>query len=73
MDKFVRSPISLAKHCIFISQVESNANNEQSTRLNTIVFLYSGENFKTEGYVMTPKTMNLLQEHLKATGGRVII
>ncbi|CAF0815654.1 unnamed protein product [Rotaria sordida] len=31
-----------------------------------------GENYKTEGYVMTPKTMDLLREHLKQTGGRVI-
>jgi glutaminyl-tRNA synthetase len=32
---------------------------------------YSGENYKTEGYVMTPKTFDLIQEHLKTTGGQV--
>ncbi|XP_066999237.2 probable glutamine--tRNA ligase [Anabrus simplex] len=30
-----------------------------------------GENYKTEGYVMTPNTLNLLKEHLKRTGGQV--
>ena len=30
-----------------------------------------GENYKTEGYVVTPNTMNLLKEHLKFTGGQV--
>ncbi|CAF3348053.1 unnamed protein product [Rotaria sp. Silwood1] len=32
-----------------------------------------GENYKTEGYIMTPKTMDLLKEHLKKTGGKVYI
>ncbi|CAF3321802.1 unnamed protein product [Rotaria sp. Silwood1] len=31
-----------------------------------------GENYKTEGYIMTPKTMDLLKEHLKKTGGKVV-
>ncbi|CAF0746726.1 unnamed protein product [Adineta ricciae] len=31
-----------------------------------------GENYKTEGYVMTPKTMELMKEHLKQTGGQVV-
>nr|CAG4651602.1 EOG090X01EL [Triops cancriformis] len=30
-----------------------------------------GENFKTDGYVITPNTMRLLKEHLKLTGGQV--
>ncbi|XP_076646067.1 glutaminyl-tRNA synthetase [Halictus rubicundus] len=30
-----------------------------------------GENYKTEGYVITPNTHKLLQEHLKITGGKV--
>ncbi len=30
-----------------------------------------GENYKTEGYVLTPKTMDLMREHLKQTGGQV--
>lgn len=31
-----------------------------------------GENYKTEGYVVTPKTMDILKQHLKITGGQVI-
>ncbi|XP_071646231.1 probable glutamine--tRNA ligase [Temnothorax longispinosus] len=31
-----------------------------------------GENYKTDGYIVTPNTHNLLQKHLKATGGKVI-
>ncbi|KAJ8016146.1 hypothetical protein DPEC_G00004160 [Dallia pectoralis] len=30
-----------------------------------------GENYKTEGYVVTPKTMDLLKEHVKVTGGQI--
>uniref|UniRef100_A0A6Q2YJG1 Glutamine--tRNA ligase n=1 Tax=Esox lucius TaxID=8010 RepID=A0A6Q2YJG1_ESOLU len=30
-----------------------------------------GENYKTEGYVVTPKTMDLLKEHMKVTGGQI--
>ena len=31
-----------------------------------------GENYKTEGYVVTPRTMDLLKKHLKETEGKVI-
>lgn len=30
-----------------------------------------GENFKTDGYVLTEKTHDLLKEHLKITGGKI--
>ncbi|XP_031827512.2 glutaminyl-tRNA synthetase isoform X1 [Nomia melanderi] len=30
-----------------------------------------GENYKTEGYIVTPNTHELLQQHLKITGGKV--
>ena len=30
-----------------------------------------GENYKTEGYIVTPNTQRLLQEHLQITGGKV--
>ncbi|XP_043260696.1 probable glutamine--tRNA ligase isoform X1 [Colletes gigas] len=30
-----------------------------------------GENYKTEGYIVTPNTDKLLQEHLRITGGKV--
>jgi hypothetical protein len=35
------------------------------------ISVFIGENYKTEGYVMTPKTMELMREHLKKTGGQV--
>uniref|UniRef100_A0A671WXF8 Glutamine--tRNA ligase n=1 Tax=Sparus aurata TaxID=8175 RepID=A0A671WXF8_SPAAU len=31
----------------------------------------NGENYKTEGYVVTPKTMELLKKHLEITGGQI--
>lgn len=31
-----------------------------------------GENYKTDGYIVTPNTHHLLQKHLKATGGKVV-
>lgn len=31
-----------------------------------------GENYKTDGYIVTPNTHQLLQKHLKATGGKVV-
>lgn len=30
-----------------------------------------GENYKTEGYVVTPNTMEMLKKHLEETGGQV--
>lgn len=36
-----------------------------------ILFVLPGENYRTEGYVMTPKTMDLIREHLRITGGQV--
>ncbi|XP_011874554.1 PREDICTED: probable glutamine--tRNA ligase isoform X2 [Vollenhovia emeryi] len=37
-----------------------------------IQFHKPGENYKTDGYVVTPNTHRLLQKHLKATGGKVV-
>ena len=34
-----------------------------------INFFKPGENFKTDGYVVTEKTTDLIAQHLKATGG----
>ncbi|TRY96872.1 hypothetical protein DNTS_015421 [Danionella cerebrum] len=36
-----------------------------------IICCASGENYKTEGYVVTPNTMDLLKKHLEVTGGQV--
>ena len=35
------------------------------------LFLSSGENYKTDGFVITPNTMNLLKNHLLEIGGKV--
>jgi glutaminyl-tRNA synthetase len=32
-----------------------------------------GENYKMEGYVITPKTKELLDKHMKETGGQVCV
>jgi len=37
-----------------------------------VKFHQPGENYKTAGYVITDKTMDLLKQHLKETGGKVI-
>ncbi|XP_972452.2 probable glutamine--tRNA ligase [Tribolium castaneum] len=39
--------------------------------MKKINFHKPGENYKTDGYVVTENTEKLLKEHLKATGGRV--
>ncbi len=35
--------------------------------------MVTGENYKTEGYVVTPKTMDLMKRHLQETGGMVSV
>ena len=40
--------------------------------LHTLYELTTGENYKTEGYVVTPNTMALLRKHLEETGGRAV-
>jgi len=35
-------------------------------------FHKTGENYKTDGYIITPNTMNLLQQHLKETNGMIM-
>ena len=30
-----------------------------------------GENYKTDGYIITPNTMKIIEDHLKLTGGQV--
>ncbi|XP_072136303.1 glutamine--tRNA ligase [Mobula birostris] len=43
----------------------------EQLRGEAIKFHLPGENYKTEGYVVTPNTMKLLQKHLEITGGQV--
>ena len=39
--------------------------------INAAAAACSGENYKTDGYIITPTTMQLLADHLKAINGRV--
>ena len=32
-----------------------------------------GENYLTDGYVVTPRTLDLLKRHLEETGGKVCV
>uniref|UniRef100_A0A8B9L5I7 Glutaminyl-tRNA synthetase n=1 Tax=Astyanax mexicanus TaxID=7994 RepID=A0A8B9L5I7_ASTMX len=43
----------------------------EQLRGEALKFHKPGENYKTEGYVVTPNTMNLLKQHLEITGGQV--
>ncbi|CAJ1084946.1 glutamine--tRNA ligase isoform X2 [Xyrichtys novacula] len=43
----------------------------EQLRGEALKFHKPGENYKTEGYVVTPNTMNLLKKHLEITGGQV--
>ena len=47
--------------------------NKTSVQLmgDAVRFHKPGENYLTEGYVVTPKTMQLLREHVQAIGGQV--
>lgn len=39
--------------------------------MKKVNFHAPGENYKTDGYIVTEHTHKLLQEHLKITGGKV--
>ncbi|XP_013387414.1 glutamine--tRNA ligase [Lingula anatina] len=39
---------------------------------DAVKFHKPGENYKTDGYVITPNTMNLMKKHLEETGGQVV-
>ena len=45
--------------------------NSISELMKYIQFHAPGENYKTDGYVVTEKTHGILKEHLKTTGGQV--
>ncbi|XP_053325199.1 glutamine--tRNA ligase [Spea bombifrons] len=51
-------------------KLESKSLMEQ-LRGEALKFHKPGENYKTEGYVVTPNTMQLLKKHLEITGGQV--
>ncbi|XP_035014534.1 glutamine--tRNA ligase [Hippoglossus stenolepis] len=43
----------------------------EQLRGEALKFHKIGENYKTEGYVVTPNTMSLLKKHLEFTGGQI--
>lgn len=43
----------------------------EQLRGEALKFHKPGENYKTEGYVVTANTMNLLKKHLEITGGQI--
>uniref|UniRef100_A0A3B4F901 Glutamine--tRNA ligase n=1 Tax=Pundamilia nyererei TaxID=303518 RepID=A0A3B4F901_9CICH len=43
----------------------------EQLRGEALKFHKPGENYTTEGYVITPNTMNLLKKHLEFTGGQI--
>uniref|UniRef100_A0A8B9L250 glutamine--tRNA ligase n=1 Tax=Astyanax mexicanus TaxID=7994 RepID=A0A8B9L250_ASTMX len=62
------------------ADLEKKPKKEEEKQNNTLMeqlrgealkFHKPGENYKTEGYVVTPNTMNLLKQHLEITGGQV--
>lgn len=53
------------------SEVVDGASSIAELMKTKVHFHAPGENFKTDGYVVTPNTERLLKEHLKVTGGKV--
>ncbi|XP_037333622.2 glutamine--tRNA ligase [Pungitius pungitius] len=43
----------------------------EQLRGEALKFHKPGENYKTEGYVITPNTMDLLKKHMEITGGQI--
>ncbi|CAF1173618.1 unnamed protein product [Didymodactylos carnosus] len=55
-----------------LSKPKGDENSDNGLAGEALNFHKPGENYKTEGYVLTDKTMDLLKEHLKKTGGQVV-
>lgn len=53
------------------SKVSDGASSIAELMKTKVHFHAPGENYKTDGYVVTPNTERLLKEHLKITGGKV--
>ncbi len=45
-------------------------NEEKTVKFADMKFHKPGENYKSENYVITDKTMDLMAQHLKETGGK---
>uniref|UniRef100_A0A8D3DJ73 Glutamine--tRNA ligase n=1 Tax=Scophthalmus maximus TaxID=52904 RepID=A0A8D3DJ73_SCOMX len=63
------------KSKVMLQQCEANAVEGKSLmeqlRGEALKFHRTGENYTTEGYVVTPNTMSLLKKHLEFTGGQI--
>ncbi|XP_076237813.1 glutaminyl-tRNA synthetase [Calliopsis andreniformis] len=68
----VKKPEKEKEQKTVISNEKSGAQTISELMKTKVHFHKPGENYKTEGYVVTPNTHELLQKHLKVTGGKVI-
>lgn len=74
---YLRYLFSINKINTFLEQKEASDNEKVGAKtiselMKTKVYFHKpGENYKTDGYVVTSNTHRLLQEHLKATDGKV--
>ncbi|XP_020369493.1 glutamine--tRNA ligase isoform X1 [Rhincodon typus] len=80
LEKKTKAPKQKTQKVATESKEESAINGEvevqsaslmEQLRGEAMKFHKPGENFKTEGYVVTANTMDLLQKHLEITGGQV--
>ncbi|XP_043564583.1 glutamine--tRNA ligase [Chiloscyllium plagiosum] len=80
LEKKAKAPKQKTQKVATESKEESTVNGEvevqsaslmEQLRGEAMKFHKPGENFKTEGYTVTANTMDLLQKHLKITGGQV--
>ncbi|KAI6241150.1 Glutaminyl-tRNA synthetase [Aphelenchoides fujianensis] len=53
------------------AEADESADSIDEMLRSRVQFHKVGENFKTDGYVVTPNTARLLQEHVKNVGGKV--
>ncbi|KAI6217651.1 Glutaminyl-tRNA synthetase [Aphelenchoides fujianensis] len=53
------------------TEADESADSIDEMLRSRVQFHKVGENFKTDGYVVTPNTTRLLQEHVKNVGGKV--
>nr|CAG4639800.1 EOG090X01EL [Daphnia pulex] len=64
----VAKPVSSNKEN---TEQDSDSASTITELMKKVQFHKPGENFKTDGYVIHDKTMDLLKQHLKETGGQV--
>ncbi|CAD5228485.1 unnamed protein product [Bursaphelenchus xylophilus] len=70
-DKAVESKAKAVDKPAVKKEEEEGAETMEELLKKKALFHKVGENFKTDGYVVTPKTMGLLKEHVRRVGGKV--